>query len=249
MPCKLQIGIKYCGNAMTQGKVQELFYGLQRKLETSLEVGRTVHNHPGTKGDVTESDWLGLFRQHLPTRYQATKGFVADCRGGCSEQIDIIIHDRQYTPCLYNSDGAVYIPAESVYAILEVKQEINKDLLAYANKKVESVRALYRTSAPYAHHQGTGNAKTPHHIIGGILALESKYSPAFSQAFTDNFGSLKLDIGCCLKYGAFELVEDKVSISETNLGLATFFMLLLDKLRMIGTVPAMDYRAYLDALK
>ena len=40
------------------------------------------------------------------------------------------------------------IPAESVYAVFEAKQTADASMVAYAQKKVESVRRLRRTSLP-----------------------------------------------------------------------------------------------------
>lgn len=227
-------------------KTRELFIGLQKKLDASLEIGRTVHHHSVTKGDATENDWVKMFREHLPTRYQATKGFVVDSKGSCSEQIDLIIYDRQYTPCLYNAEGIVYVPAESVYAVFEVKQAVTKDMLEYAHKKAESVRGLYRTSVPVTHVEGTAKSKPIHHILGGILALESEYSPPFSDSFQECVKKQKLDLGCCLKNGVFELSSSgEFVMHESDIALATFFMKLLGRLQSIGTVPAMDFEAYI----
>ena len=66
-----------------------------------------------------------MLKKHLPSRYQVEKAFIVDINGELSEQIDIVIFDHHYCPLLFNLDGAVYIPAESVYAVLKpiVKQE------------------------------------------------------------------------------------------------------------------------------
>lgn len=38
-----------------------------------------------------------------------------------------MIYDRRYSPFLFNQSGAVFIPAESVYAVFEVKQELSRE--------------------------------------------------------------------------------------------------------------------------
>lgn len=64
-----------------------------------------------------------MLQKHLPHRYQADKAFVIDSNGESSDQIDVVVYDRQYTPLLYNHDGQMFVPAESVYAIFEGEAE------------------------------------------------------------------------------------------------------------------------------
>ncbi len=67
---------------------------------------------------------------------------MIDSTGTTSDQIDLVVYDRQYTPLLYNQAGQMYVPAEAVYAVAEVKQTLSKDHIAYAGAKGESVRKL-----------------------------------------------------------------------------------------------------------
>jgi hypothetical protein len=45
------------------------------------------------------------------------QAFVVDSRGHQSEQIDLVIHDRHFSPLLFEVGGACYIPAESFYGL------------------------------------------------------------------------------------------------------------------------------------
>ena len=58
-----------------------------------------------------------------------------DSAGTFSEQIDVVVFDRQYSPFIFNFEGQVIIPAESVYAVFEAKQAINAEYVAYARRK------------------------------------------------------------------------------------------------------------------
>jgi hypothetical protein len=69
---------------------------------------------------------------------------VIDADGRESDYIDVIIYDRQFTPPVFNK---LYIPAESVYAVLEAKQTLNRESVIYAARKAQSVRLLRRTAA------------------------------------------------------------------------------------------------------
>lgn len=124
-----------------------------------MRPGDLMDAHPGTKGDASESVWLELLTAYLPQRYQAAKAHVVDSRGVFSDQIDVVVFDRQYSPFIFKYQEETIIPAESVYAVFEAKQSINASQVSYAHKKVASVRRLHRTSLPIPHAGGTYPAK------------------------------------------------------------------------------------------
>ncbi len=92
-----------------------------------LETVRQSFGHPRTKGDASEKVWLELLQTYLPQRYQAATAHVVDSKGVFSDQIDVVVFDRQYSPFIFNYQGQTIIPAESVYAVFEAKQSINAD--------------------------------------------------------------------------------------------------------------------------
>ena len=235
-----------------------LFDALQNRLSAGLIAARTTIGHPVAKGDASEINWLDLLQRHLPHRYQADKAFAIDSQGVLSEQIDIVIYDRQYTPVMYNHDEQIVVPAESVYAVLEVKQQLDKGNVEYAGGKTASVRNLNRTSAPIVNQgvEGEGRQLTP--ILSGILTYESTWNPsfgdAFQQALRDRAPIEQIDIGCVVQSGGFEVTyNDKgigeIIVSSQEHALVFFFMRLLHRLQKIGTVPAIDYEAYTNWLK
>ena len=118
---------------------------------TKLSTNRMSIIHPGAKGDVSELNWIQWLKDYLPKRYCVDKAFIIDCENNISDQIDVVIYDQQYSPFVFNQDSVIYIPAESVYAVFEVKKELNKEYIEYAEKKAGSVRSLHRTSAPIPH--------------------------------------------------------------------------------------------------
>ena len=118
--------------------------GIHRRLEDIS----AVSGHPGTMGDASEGLWLEFLQAYLPERYRVGKAFVVDSSGHFSEQIDVVVFDRQYTPFIFNVDGIIIVPIESVYAVFECKQVMNAEQLKYAGKKIGSVRKLTGTSLP-----------------------------------------------------------------------------------------------------
>lgn len=233
-------------------EAREWFLRQQEKMLAELREVRTVQQHPTARGDGTELHWLEMLQRRLPARYRADRAFVIDADGNRSQQIDIVIHDRQFCPVLLDTAGGVHIPAESVYAVLEVKQDLTKGQVEYAGDKIASVRRLRRTSAEFVHANGS-NRTPPKPILGGILTFESGWSPALGDAFEGALRAApndeRLDLGCALSDGGFEVVygergEIEVARSGADSSLIFFFLRLLHRLQQVGTVPAIDYAEY-----
>lgn len=233
-----------------RSQLPELLSGLHNVLECELGIARSSIGHSGTKGDVSEGRWTDMLAKYLPARYAVNKAFVIDSNNQCSDQIDVVVHDRQYSPFVFTMGTAHYVPAESVYAVFEVKQELSKEQLNYASDKVASVRRLHRTSVPIHHVDGVSKPKPPQHIIGGLLCLDSSWTPPFGDPFRAAVLDCKddgaLDIGCVAKHGLFE-VDPKarqVVLSQTAAPLASFLLHLIARLQRMATVPCLDVMAY-----
>lgn len=229
----------------------------QSTLTASLAEGRVAQTHTTASGDHSELDWIGTLTRFLPNRYQVSKGQVVDAAGVTSEAIDVIIHDAQYTPILFqreaNDDGSIIVPAESIYAVFEAKPELNKKYLEYASMKIESVRRLDRTSTTIAHAGGNFEPKPLHRILGGVLADNCGWKPCLGEAFNDLMSGLSgdatIDLGCALEGGAFERLEAddgqvSIDVSPADLTLMFFLVRLFRRLQKLGTAPAIDIEAY-----
>jgi hypothetical protein len=238
----------------TSDRLTDILDGLQARLEGGLRGNRSAVTHPGARGDASEEDWLRVLNDHLPQRYQANRAFVIDSQGECSEQIDIVIYDRQYSPFLYNQANQRYVPAESVYGVLEVKQDLSREHVLYAGQKAASVRRLHRTSAPVPHVEGVAKPRPLPRIVAGIVTYQSSWTPPFGDPLRDALAGLaadhQLDVGCSLLHGAFEArylspgTLDLAAI-EGPRSLVQFLMRLLKQLQSLATAPAIDYDAYL----
>jgi hypothetical protein len=233
------------------------FRARQQQLETDLGLGRTVVAHGPTLGDATELDWRGMLADFLPRRYGVTKAFVVDVDGHLSDQLDVVIHDRHFSPLLFEVGGAHFIPAESVYAVLEVKQDISKEQVVYAGEKIASVRRLRRTSVGFLTATGRARAQPPKHILGGLLALNSSWNPMFGEplrnALRERDEKSVIDLACVLRAGSFEAEDtgtpDKLAVCDEPQTALIFFMLrLMKRLQDVATVTAMDLDAYTESV-
>lgn len=256
--------------------LRNLFHGLQEQMLTSLNVNRMFIGHPGSKGDATEQHWIEFLRAYLPERYKVDKAIVIDSTGNVSEQMDVVIYDAIYTPFIFKQDGFMYIPAESVYAVFEVKQDA-KGYIEYAAKKIESVRKLKRTSISMVASGITKPARPLTKIIGGILTTTNSYkeNDRVIKQLEELKGLQTLDLGCLCDAGSFyvdyketvpkdidpitdnckyieQVYESRevkeIEFSNKEVSLFTFFLQLVSYLKSIGTVAAIDINAYLKAI-
>lgn len=256
----------------------EVFRRVQQQMLADLSVGG-LFEHASSAGAATEHHWIQLFRRYLPKRYRTAPAFVIDCDGRRSRQTDIAIFDNLYSPPLFPHEAGLHVPAESVYAVFEVKPTISKQWLRDAAEKAASVRVLRRTSAPIVKSGRRRRAAIePQPILAGLLATSSVWS---AETFAENvrdalsapagapvgslrsgagvlrhlsplLASYRLDLGCSLAHGAFELLEipspefpsPHIQVSEPDEALIFFMLRLLDRLRELGTAPAADFMEY-----
>ncbi len=236
--------------------IGEIFQGLQSQMEAKLTFNRNVVDHPTTKGTATELEWTEMLSTYLPKRYCADTAFVIDSEGKVSEQLDIVIFDRQYSPFILRQNGVTYIPAECVYAVIEVKQDLSKANIEYAQKKAASVRKLKRTSVEIPHAGGVFAPKAPARILAGIVALDGTISETDQEKLSNATESRVLNFGCSLvgkTYFSFPALHPwdinakpyQINCQIDDNSLVNFFMNLVSELQKVGTVPAIDINAYL----
>jgi hypothetical protein len=237
-----------------QHRLHALYKDLQAELEARLGTARRNLDHPGAKGDATEGEWSDLPATYLPRRYQVSKGFVIDSMGELSDEIDIIVHDRHFSPLLFHRGQTCYVPAESVYAILEVKQELSQKYVVYAGEKAASVRRLKRTSVAIPHAGGIFPPRPVTRILAGILTSAAGWvdpSESLQGVLAKLPTDQQLDIGCAAKGLGFRVAygtDTKVESSAPDQALVFLILNLLSALQSVGSVSAMDYDGYLKAL-
>ena len=232
----------YMPRASDSGQLDlcETFLRVQHEMLAQLAVGHAFE-HASTAGAATEHHWLEMFHRYLPKAYRAAPAFIIDSLGRRSRQIDIAIFDHLYSPVLFPHASGVHVPAESVYAVFEIKPTFSRQWLRDAAEKAASVRALHRTRAPH------GPRLQP--ILAGLLAAGSVWTPStFAANLHSGLEATPLDLGCCLQYGAFEQTRT-LRISSHDESLIFFVLRLLERLRAMGPAPAIDLMQYARGLQ
>lgn len=252
--------------------LKELFKGLQGQMAATLNTSRSFITHSGSKGDALENAWIEWLKDYLPNRYSIAKAIVIDSNGNTSHQLDIVIYDNWYTPFIFNQNGFKYIPAEGVYAVFEVKPNLTKEHITYAGEKIESVRRLKRTSTCMINSGKVCPPRNLTKIIGGLLCSVSdiKMAETISTHLAELTRFKSLDMVCVAEFGSImieyngtiendlELTYDayydkrefnRLVISQPEHSLVSFFLQLSHLLQQrIGTIPAIDFKAYMKVM-
>lgn len=233
--------------------LRNAFAAEEQVLALEVSLASSSIPHSGTAGSINEGHFIDLLRRYLPKRYEVDSAIVIDSEGRTSHQIDVVIFDNQYTPTLLDQKNHRFVPAEAVYAVLEVKPKIDKEYLEYAGKKAESVRLLRRTSVPIRHAGGEFPSKPIFPIVAGIVAPAVSWREGFnSEAFQNVLSTLengtRIDCGVGLNAGAFDLYDDNLLVRDGDNSLIYFVFRLLQQLQAMGTVPAVDWNSYATVL-
>lgn len=233
---------------MSQWSLPNLLQSWSDNVEHQLAVSRKTISHSVAKGDASENVWIDLIRTYLPERYRVGRAHIVDSDGNFSDQQDVVIYDRQYSPFMLTNFDQKIIPIESVYAVFEVKQRLARDTVEYAGDKVASVRKLKSTSLPIPHAGGVFEAKVPHRVIGGILTFESSWTPPLGEILESTLQRLshdaELSLGCVAASGMFEVSSDQVRLDVGSAPATKFIFSLIQKLQLMGTIPMMDLERY-----
>jgi hypothetical protein len=227
-----------------------LLDNFHQTVEGELRRARATLGHPTEKGDASEEVWIEVLNNHLPARYRAIKAHVVDSTGTFSEQIDVVIHDRQYSPLIFELKKSQIVPAESVYAVFEAKQDATADHVHYAQAKVASVRKLQRTSVAVPTVDGVKPAKAPGPIIGGLLTLTCPWTSPLGDTMyghlCKDLGNGRLDVGCVADAGLFlyNEAQKRHDLITAPKAATRFLFELIARLQELGTVAMIDVRAY-----
>jgi hypothetical protein len=225
----------------------------QKTFLARLAESRSVLYHPGAKGSASEVDWSAALGEFLPKRYQVSSAFVIDAHGAQSDQIDVVVYDRHFCPLFFERGGERLIPAESVFAVFEVRQELDRENILYAAEKVASVRKLHRTDGRIVDRGQVRDPRGAFEIIGGLLALESRWTTPFGDplrsALADSPTEGRLDYGCSLRDGSFQAAYPAeggmtLEASEPEAALMFFLLRLYRSLQAIGSPMVIDLAEY-----
>jgi len=143
------------------------------------DLAQRLIKHPGELGAEREEVVRQFLRAYLPKRYEISTGFVFDCHGAISEQVDIVIFNSLVCPRFETPGGVRLFPCEAVVAVGQVKSSLRRQQdLDEAVQNLESVKRLDRSANGHAIHVESGEplSHLDHHLdqIFGFIFVAGK---------------------------------------------------------------------------
>ena len=226
-----------------------IFRDQQEILKARLGQAKGV-SHPTASGEEGEESWLSVIKSFLPNRYAVVRGCqVVDAHEAISDQQDIVIYDALYAPKFLVAERTTYIPVESVYAVFEVRTQLNKENVEYAGEKAASVRSLRMSPGEFGVlNNSIPVRREPHYILAGILCRESEGAEPFGGRFKELLAAQseyeRLDLGCVASAGAFSRLAKEVATAPPDKALIAFSIALFDALQKVGNATAVNAIQY-----
>jgi len=156
-------------------------------FEKKADLIRKAIPHGSTKGSLLEKMIFNLVRKHLKPKYTIGTGLIADCSGGISNQLDIIIADCNIAPVLFKEDGISIFPIESVLAIVEVSTQGSITKVKEDYEKYKSVTLLTENDQRAVTEPRSGLKVPPKFILFYLDGpkAEKQFKENLRQAVTD----------------------------------------------------------------
>ncbi len=77
--------------------------------------------HRGLKGNERSAALGEFLNRHLPAVFVVGKGEAIDFRDRRTGELDLFVYDRSTAASIQSSNESTLIPAEAIYAVVEVK--------------------------------------------------------------------------------------------------------------------------------
>lgn len=171
-------------------------YRMEEMIYKQYEISSTI-KHKGEKGRQREEGLAQFLRENLPEKYGVGTGEIISSEGDkVSPQCDIIIYDRLNMPIIGKTNSVQQIPIEAVFAVIEVKSNLDKESLKDAEKKLSTIRNLPR--CPSITELQAGKMRGPIFILFGYtLKTDKEACVSFVRAneIKENVSVFALDTG------------------------------------------------------
>ena len=129
---------------------QQVLEDAENRLALAAKSAGTFQ-HRGIRGDERAEALAQFLRQHLPQNFSIGKGEAIDYLDTRTGQLDLVIYDSASAAPLVSSGENLLLPAEALYAVIEVKSvltQVELDSCALAAKKIRDLKPYKRKFPP-----------------------------------------------------------------------------------------------------
>ena len=116
--------------------------------------------HKGLRGNERAAALREFLASHLPAVFEVGNGEAIDFRDSRSGELDLFVYDRATAAALQTSHESALVPAEALYAVIEVKTTLSQNELDTSAIAAGKVRRLKPFKQDFVAAQTEGGAAT-----------------------------------------------------------------------------------------
>ena len=116
--------------------------------------------HKGLRGNERAAALREFLASHLPAVFEVGNGEAIDFRDERSGELDLFVYDRATAAALQTSRESALVPAEALYAVIEVKTTLSQGELDTSARAAGRVRRLKPFKQAFVAAQTEGRAAT-----------------------------------------------------------------------------------------
>ena len=153
-------------------RIQQVLVSRLRRLSDSISESSSI-SHDATKGALRESYLRAFLGDIMPPDLSVGSGFICDCFGAISPQIDFILAERKRIPSIALMQDVSLVPIETALAAIELKSTIDTKTLSQLKTQFIECRKL-RPVVAMKPHDATTKARQSFPILFSLIGLETK---------------------------------------------------------------------------
>jgi len=153
-------------------RIQQVFFSRLRRLSESISESSSI-THDATKGALRESYLREFLSSIMPPDLSVGSGFICDCYGGISPQIDFVLAEKNRIPSIALMKDVSLVPVETALAAIELKSTIEtKNLKQLKTQYFECIKLKPVVATKPADSKMKTEQSFP--ILFSLIGLESK---------------------------------------------------------------------------
>ena len=130
----------------------QVFAAVIEQAKARLEIeakGAEAFQHKGVRGDERVAPLSTFLQRRLPDRFAVAEGEAIDFQDSRTGQLDLIVYDAHASAAVSEGGKNLLIPAEALYAVLEVKTTLTQIELNKCYSHAAKVRRLKPFKKPF----------------------------------------------------------------------------------------------------
>jgi hypothetical protein len=152
-------------------RINQIFISRLLRLEESINESSSIV-HDATKGALREAYLRDFMSDIMPPNLSTGSGFICDCFGTISPQIDFILAEKNQIPSIALMENIALVPIETALVAMEMKSTIKSNTKEQLQKQYDEFNKMKPVFAVKQGGERNQNHKFP--ILVSLIALESE---------------------------------------------------------------------------